>query len=160
MRIRQATPEEYTQVGEATVSAYAPFLLGPDDPYADTLRDAASRAEKAVLWVAVDDDGGILGSVTETLPGGAYRELAGDEDGEFRMLSVVAEAQGRGVGEALARHVVERSRAAGHRAVLLSSLPDMAAAHRLYRRLGFERVPDLDWYPLPEVLLIAFRKEL
>ena len=160
MQIRLAEPEEYAAVGEITVAAYAPFLLGPEDPYADTLRDAATRAEKAELWVAVDDDGSLLGSVTDTVPGGAYRELGGTQDGEFRMLAVDPAAQGRGVGEALARHVIDRAAASGRDAVLLSSLPDMAGAHRLYRRLGFERVPELDWYPLPGVLLIAFRKEL
>ncbi len=76
------------------------------------------------------------------------------------MLAVSPAAQGRGVGEALARHVVDRSRARGHRAVVISSLPDMSAAHRLYGRLGFRRDPGLDWYPVPGVLLIAFRLDL
>ena len=43
---------------------------------------------------------------------------------------------------------------------MISSLPDMAAAHRLYARLGFRRDPDLDWHPLPDVLLVAFRLDL
>ena len=36
----------------------------------------------------------------------------------------------------------------------------MADAHRLYTRLGFERVPDRDWEPVPGVSLIAFIKRL
>ena len=36
----------------------------------------------------------------------------------------------------------------------------MTAAHRIYERHGFERVPDRDWSPVPGVHLIAFRKEL
>ena len=43
---------------------------------------------------------------------------------------------------------------------MISSLPDMSAAHRLYGRLGFRRAPELDWYPVPGVLLIAFRLDL
>ena len=33
----------------------------------------------------------------------------------------------------------------------------MAAAHRLYERLGFGRGPERDWQPLPGVVLITFR---
>ena len=36
----------------------------------------------------------------------------------------------------------------------------MAAAHRMYDRLGFERAPELDWAPVEHVRLIAFRKRL
>jgi len=160
MEIRLAAETEYAEVGAITVAAYEPFLLGPDDPYADRLRDAASRAEHADLWVAVDSEGRLLGSVTEAPTGSQYRELGADDEGEFRMLAVAPHARGRGVGEALARHVIERTRAGGHRGVVISSLPDMAAAHRLYVRLGFRRDPDLDWHPLPDVLLVAFRLDL
>jgi len=160
MEIRLAAPEEYAEVGEITVAAYEPFLLGPSDPYASRLRDAATRAAHAALWVAVDDEGRLLGSVTDPPAGSDYRELGRDDEGEFRMLAVRPTAQGQGVGEALARHVIDRSRTQGHRAVVISSLPDMAAAHRLYERLGFHRVPALDWYPVPGVLLIAFRLDL
>lgn len=160
MRVRLAAPQEYAEIGEITVAAYEPFLLGPDDPYADRLRDAGARAEQAKLWVAADDDGTLLGTVTDPPTGSTYRELGADDEGEFRMLAVAPRAQGRGVGEALARHVIDRSRAQAHRAVVISSLPDMAAAHRLYDRLGFRRAPERDWHPLPEVLLIAFRLDL
>jgi predicted N-acetyltransferase YhbS len=159
VEVRLARPEEYARVGEITVAAYEPFLLGPDDPYAARLRDAAGRASVADLWVAVDGED-ILGSITDPPAGSSYRELGGADEGEFRMLAVAPEAQGRGVGELLASHVIDRSRAAGHRAVVISSLPQMATAHRLYGRLGFVRVPELDWEPLPGVVLIAFRLEL
>jgi len=36
----------------------------------------------------------------------------------------------------------------------------MLAAHRLYRRLGFVRVPERDWEPVPGVVLWAFGIEL
>ena len=153
MQIRLAEP------GEITVRAYEDFLLGPDDPYADRLRDARTRAEESELWVAVDDDT-LLGSVTWCPEESPWRELAARGEGEFRMLSVAPEAQGRGVGDALVRHCLGLGRAAGFSRVLLSSLPEMAAAHRLYARHGFRRLPEKDWRPLPEVLLLAFVLDL
>jgi hypothetical protein len=36
----------------------------------------------------------------------------------------------------------------------------MTAAHRLYERSGFRRVPERDWTPTPEVPLLAFRLDL
>ncbi|MEE3128400.1 MAG: GNAT family N-acetyltransferase [Actinomycetota bacterium] len=160
MRIRLARPEELPVVGEVTVAAYAPFLLGPDDPYAARLRDTAARAGQAELWVAVRDDGHgpaeVLGSVTTCPPGSPWREIARPDEGEFRMLSVAPGAQGQGVGAALVEHVLAHYRRAGARAVVLSSLVEMASAHRLYARHGFTRLPDRDWSPVPDVHLIAF----
>jgi hypothetical protein len=40
----------------------------------------------------------------------------------------------------------------------LSSLASMAAAHRVYARLGYVRDPGRDWSPVPGVDLLAFHK--
>jgi ribosomal protein S18 acetylase RimI-like enzyme len=161
VRLRRATPADHEAAGDVTVTAYADFTLGPDDPYVARLRDAASRDRDAELWVATPDDSDrVVGNVTVCPPGSPWRELAGPDEGEFRMLAVAPEARGAGVGEALARRAVDRAAEEGARAVVLSSLPEMTGAHRLYRRLGFERTPDRDWQPLPGVSLIAFRKRL
>ncbi|WP_240937902.1 GNAT family N-acetyltransferase [Nocardioides sp. JQ2195] len=155
MEIRLARSDELVRIGEITETAYAAFTLGPADPYVAKLRDAASRATEAQLWVA-DDTGAVLGNVTWCPNGSIWREISRPDEGEFRMLAVAPEAQGRGVGEALARHCIALSRAAGHRGMVLSSLEDMTAAHRLYGRLGFSRRAERDWSPAPGVQLIAF----
>ena len=161
MRLRRATPADLDDAGEVTVAAYADFTLGPDDPYIARLRDAAARDREAELWVATPDNRDeVIGTVTFCPPGSPWRELAGPDEGEFRMLAVSPAARGTGVGEALARLCVDRARETGARAVVLSSLPEMDAAHRLYDRLGFERAPDRDWQPIPTVRLIAFHKRL
>ncbi len=157
MRLRRATPDDHAAAGAVTVAAYTDFTLGPDDPYLDRLRDAAARDREAELWVATPDDTDeVLGCVTVCPPGSPWRELARDGEGEFRMLAVAPQARGRGVGEALARLCLDRFRAEGCAAVVLSSLREMAAAHRLYARLGFRRLPERDWSPVPDVHLIAF----
>lgn len=161
VRLRRATPADHEAVGEVTVAAYADFTLGPDDPYVARLRDAASRDREAELWVATTDDTDeVVGNVTVCPPGSPWRELAGPDEGEFRMLAVAPQARGSGVGEALARHALARAADHGATSVVLSSLSEMSGAHRLYARLGFERVPARDWAPVPGVQLIAFHKRL
>lgn len=161
MRLRRATPDDLAAAGEVTVAAYAEFTLGPDDPYLARLRDAATRAREAELWVATPDDSdAVLGTVTICPAGSPWRELAAPDEGEFRMLAVAPEARGTGVGEALVRLSLARAADQGARAVVLSSLAEMAAAHRLYHRLGFARAPERDWQPVPHVRLIAFHTTL
>lgn len=161
MLIRRARPEDLTAVGEVTVEAYAGFTKGAEDGYVTHLRDAAARHRDAELWVAVSDDGAtVLGSVTVCPEGSPWREIAEPGEGEFRMLSVAPQARGMGVGTALIDLVLARFREEGARAVALSSLAEMSAAHRLYERAGFVRLPERDWSPVPGVDLIAYRLDL
>lgn len=161
MQLRRAAAHELDAVGELTVEAYADFVMS-SDAYVERLRDAGSRHREAELWVA-EGESALLGCVTVCPPGSPWRELAPTEDateGEFRMLAVDPVVRGRGVGEALTRLAIERARTHGASTVVLSSLAGMAAAHRLYERLGFRRVPERDWAPAPGVSLIAYRLAL
>ena len=157
--VRRARSADLEAVGEITVAAYAEFTQGPDDGYIALLRDASRRDREAELWVA-EVDGAVLGSVTIALPGSPWREIGRDGEGEFRMLAVSPDARRRGVGDALARLVVDRFRELGCSSVVLSSLSSMSAAHRIYERLGYQRLPERDWSPKPGVDLIAYTKEL
>ena len=125
------------------------------------LRDAAGRAEKAELMVAVDAGGRLLGTVTYAPADSPYAETAkGPDEAGFRMLVVDPAARGQGVGEALVGWCAERARASGARVLRLSTQPAMVAAERLYRRLGFVRTPELDWTPEPDVDLVTYALEL
>jgi ribosomal protein S18 acetylase RimI-like enzyme len=156
LEIRLAASAEFPAVAELCVAAYAPFV-GGDHHYIAVLRDVARRASEAELLVAADpDDGRVLGTVTFVPDGGPLGEIAGPRETEFRMLAVDPAARGRGVGTALLQHVLDDSRRRRCEGVVCSSLPEMRAAHRIYRRLGFRRVPARDWSPVPGVELLAF----
>ena len=159
LAIRRAAPSDLEAAGEVTVAAYAEFVKGPDDFYIERLRDAARRDREAELWVA-ERAGEIVGTVTLALPGSPWREIATDDEGEFRMLAVDPGARRQGVGEALTALVLDRFGALGFRAVAMSSLAAMTAAHRVYERRGFRRDPARDWSPRPGIDLIAYVKEL
>ena len=161
VRIRRARAADLDEVGAVTLAAYEPFLLGEEDFYRAKLLDAATRDREAELWVATPDDSEtILGNVTVCGDGSPWREIAAPDEGEFRMLAVAPHAQGRGVGTVLAEHAVAHFRDRGARAVVISSLDRMTAAHRMYARLGFRRAPERDWRPDPAVTLLCFEKEL
>ena len=166
MILRLADPsdaDEMAVVGALTVDAYLAdgYLDGDVDGYADHLRAAADRARDAELAVAVDEgSGAVLGTVTYCKAGTPWAEVSGAGEAEFRMLAVAPAARGQGVGEALATWCVDRARADGCHAVVLSTLPVMHAAHRIYQRLGFVRTPERDWYPEPGIPLITYLLEL
>lgn len=164
VRIRIARPEEYGRIGDLTVAAYLGLPDGGDHPdYLETLRDVAGRAAETVVLVALDEAGVVLGGVTYVPGPGPWFE--GDEadardEAEFRALAVAPEAQGRGVGAALVVACIERARLDGRGALSLYTRPSMTAAHRVYERLGFVRVPGRDWQFEPGQWLLGYRLEL
>jgi ribosomal protein S18 acetylase RimI-like enzyme len=161
MRIRRARSDDLAEVGAVTVAAYEEFTGDNSDGYVEHLRDAATRDREAELWVATPDASDeILGTVTVTPTGSPWREVARDGEGEFRMLAVAPSARGAGVGSALVSLVVERFRADGAHAVVMSTLPTMRPAHRIYERAGFVRDPTRDWAPMPGIDLITYRLDL
>jgi N-acetylglutamate synthase-like GNAT family acetyltransferase len=155
--IRLARPDEIDHVGRLTAEAYLrEGFLAADNPYVAVLRDAASRAADAELWIA-ETGGEIVGTVTFCPPGSSYRQVARVDEGEFRTLAVAPGARGRGVGRRLVGRCFERCRTFGLRQLVLVSQDQMTAAHSLYAALGFVRDTSLDWSPRQGVVLQGFR---
>jgi GNAT superfamily N-acetyltransferase len=107
--IRVAGPGEFAVIGELTVAAYADggaLSLGAADPYADVLRDAASRPPETTVFLATDpagaadsaDPGRALGAVTYIPPGSPMAQVAHGQEAEIRMLAVAPDRRGRGPG--------------------------------------------------------------
>jgi ribosomal protein S18 acetylase RimI-like enzyme len=105
--------------------------------------------------LAAVDGGQVVGTVT--LQGWPAGQMArGPGEAEVRALAVAPGARGRGVGAALVAAVIERAAGQGIRQLVLLTLPDMRAAHRLYSQAGFSRLPDRDWSPRPGEVLLAY----
>jgi ribosomal protein S18 acetylase RimI-like enzyme len=150
MQVRPLEPgDDAHGAGRIVQAAYA-ALDGHDvdDPYHRTIGDVAGRAAGRGVVVAVDDDGSVLGCLTfVTGPGDPNYEFDDPDASSFRYFGVAPEAQGRGVGEAMVRWVVDESRRLGRQRIRMHTLVTMGSAHRLYERLGFVRDPanDADW---------------
>lgn len=162
--VRRARPDEFEALGEITAGAYVDDGLlsaDTDTPYLGVLRDVADRALTAEVLVAVDGNGAVLGGVTFVAGPGPYADLARPDEAEFRTLAVAGTSRGQGVGEALVQACIARARAIeGCARLVISTQPSMASAGRLYRRLGFVRIPDRDWMPVPHITLLTYGLEL
>jgi ribosomal protein S18 acetylase RimI-like enzyme len=159
--VRPAVVADYGAIAELTVAAYgADGQLEGDHDYAEHLRDVETRAKGGEILVAVDVSGAVLGAVTYVLPGSPFAEVARPGEAEFRMLAVAPAAQGRRIGDALARACIGRAVEQNCTAVVIC-VRDMAApARRMYDRIGFTRAPELDWSPYAGVDLLGLRLEL
>ena len=135
--IRPATAEDWAQIW--------PFfreIVDAGETYAYPL-DLTSEAARE-LWLhdppgqtVVHVDGGrVLGSATM----GPNRPGRGSHVGTASFM-VSGEARGRGVGRALAEHVVQWHRDQGYRGIQFNAVVETnTAAVRLWRSLGFEIV--------------------
>ncbi len=157
VEVRRVHADEHDRAGRLVVAAYCALPGGHvSDGYSAALADVKSRSAEAEVLVAVDKEA-LLGCVT-FVPEAGNRWAEQLEEGEasIRMLGVDPAFQGRGAGWALVGACIDQARAKGRRAVFLHSTPAMTAAHRLYLRAGFTRLPERDWLPVPEVQLLAF----
>lgn len=155
MIIRSAQPTELAEAGDIRLAAYrADGFLPSDSGYAAVLHGLGTTGSGRVL-VAVDGDR-ILGTVMLQYWPEAGEVVRGPEEAEIRALAVSPSAQRMGAGSALLQAVITEAAASGVRYLALCSLPEMRAAHRMYERAGFTRLPERDWSPHPGTRLLAY----
>ena len=143
----QITPVRSAADLEATVTLFNAYAgsLGVDLAYQDFSTEVAAMPgkyapPKGELLLARDDDGTPLGCV-------ALRPIEPDGRCEMKRLYVSPEGRGRGLGRALAEAIMSEAVRIGYREIRLDTLPTMAEAQSLYRKLGF--VPIAPYYETP-----------
>ena len=156
--IRPVRDDEQQSAGALVESAYAEGgLLDNDRGYGSHVRDVPGRASIVPVLVA-ERGGAIVGSVTICPHGSGFSELAGPDEVEFRFLGVSPDAQGTGVARALVGAVEDYAAAHGLARLVLCVISDNVAAEAVYQRMGFERMPERDWWPMPQVHLRAWSR--
>ena len=159
VHVGEARIDEFDRIAQLTTDVYRVAGLASAD-YLSELADVAGRATRSQLLGARDDSGTVVGSVALVLEGDFGEITEGEDEAAFRMLVVGPAARGGGVGELLVRTCLARARGVGKRRMVLSTGGGMTAARRLYRRLGFDRLPERDWSPVPGVDLVVYALEL
>ena len=161
MRVRPVLPAEVERLARLTVDAYVDLTRGDlSDDYKAELADVATRVADAEVLVAVDDDGTLLGGVTFLDGPTPHSPILRPGEAGIRTLAVAVEAQGRGVGTALVQACIKRAVGSGAERVCLQTTDGMAAAQRIYRRAGFRRLPERDEWLRPDLLLLAYVRDL
>jgi len=166
-RIRDAGAGDRAAIEAVTLSAYQQYgAVMPSDLW-DRYRQnivATLAAAPPKTQIVAEADGRIVGSVllyragTELVrPGGGSMTLALPE---VRLLAVAPSARGQGIGVLLMGECVRRARESGAKALTLHTTDMMQAAMRLYERLGFQRMRELDFEAAPGVTVKGFRLSL
>ena len=161
VEIREIQPHEHEALAAITVAAYrASHEAVLDAAYDEELADVATRAEQAVVLVAVDG-GRVVGGVTYV--GDAVNPLAEHTDphaASIRMLAVDPSAHRTGIGRRLTEACTARAASEGKESLVLHTIEQNDTGLAFYEALGFERVPELDWEPEPGVRLVGLRIEV
>ena len=166
--IREAEPAEFSELGALTVATYLALDGMPPREalpgYYAELEDVAGRAARSgvTILVAHSAAGELLGGVTFILDLAHYgAPVSGYPEGSagFRMLAGSPRAQGRGVGLALTLECLQRARVAHKQHLLLHTTVLMNAARHIYTKLGFSRLPELD-FDAPGIVIEGYILDL
>jgi ribosomal protein S18 acetylase RimI-like enzyme len=162
--LRDARPDEFDAVARLLRDAYWQYeKLMPAEAWQHYLRDimdVRSRLDVAELIVA-EVDSEIAGTVTlyPRAAGSAVEGWPGGWAG-VRLLAVHPSCRGRGIGRALMDECIRRGRARGIHTIGLHTTVMMEVARGMYERMGFVRVPEYDFHPRPDIVVMAYRLDL
>ena len=162
LTIRDARPEELDTVALLLKDAYEQYArLIPADAwqsYLADIMDVKSRLEDSALIVA-ELEGRLAGAVTLYLDGSRL-EVWPEGWAGIRLLAVHPKYRGRHIGHALMEECIRRCREKAIKTIGLHTTEAMEVARRMYERMGFVPMPELDFHPSPEAVVMAYKLEL
>lgn len=166
MIIREALDNELPFLREQRVLAYAEHSAKIPEGHWQALKQAIlSKGDTlpGVERIVAEIDGKIAGSVV-LFPAkiDAYEGNVEVLDyPEIRMLAVSPEMRGKGVASALVSECIELAKVKGYEAIGLHTGEFMVTAMKLYEQMGFERLPQYDFEPANDGIIVkAYRLSL
>jgi GNAT superfamily N-acetyltransferase len=161
--IRDAGVEELPFIREQRVNSYEEHAQCIPEDHWNALKQAISSEadiQQNVERIVAVFDGKIVGSVA-LFPArsDAYEGYVDVLDyPEIRMLAVMPESRGKGVAKALISECIRRAKAKGCQSIGLHTADFMKSAMKLYEQLGFERLPQFDFEPADDGIIVkAYR---
>lgn len=163
MIIRDAREEEIQYIRNQRVKSYEEHSKVIPEKHWNALKQAIlsdKDTQPGVDRIVAELEGEIVGSVvlfpanTDAYVGTAI-EL---HYPEIRMLAVTPEARGKGVAAALVLECIRRAKVKGFQAIGLHTADYMESAVKLYNRIGFQRLPEFDFEPANDGIIVkAYR---
>lgn len=143
LELRDYAPADASQVDALGLAAFEAYR----DAYADWPAFRALIATMSALAqtgeiIVAQSDGKIAGAVAYIGPGKPKATMFQADWPIMRMLVVAPEAQGQGIGHALAHECIRRARRDGATVFALHTSELMRVALPMYERMGFQRKGD------------------
>ncbi|MFC7063189.1 GNAT family N-acetyltransferase [Halobacillus seohaensis] len=161
--VRDAKKDELPYIREQRIKAYSEHAESISVEHWQALKQAISSDADigdGVELIVAELEGEIVGSVA-LFPANtdAYEGYVDELDyPELRVLAVAPEARGEGVALALVNECIRRTKGKGFESIGLHTADFMKSAIQLYQRIGFERLPQYDFEPANDgVIVKAFR---
>lgn len=167
--VRNATPDEFEQIGELLVAVYSQldgFPQQSEQPdYYRLLSNVGEFVTKpeTELLVAVDEKNSVAGAVVYF--GDMYYYGSGGTATQeknasgFRLLAVAPEARGNGIGKLLTMACIGKAREKKQENLVIHTTKAMQTAWKMYENIGFRRAEDLDFMQ-KELPVYGFRLKL
>lgn len=163
MRIRDAQQKELDFIRKQRVASYLEHSrVIPTDHWQALKQAISSEADRlhGSELIVCEVDEKIVGSVV-LFPAktDAYEGQLEELDyPEIRMLAVDPKVRGKGVASALITECISRTKAKNHQFIGLHTGEFMKQAIKLYTKHGFERLPQYDFEPANDgIMVMAFR---
>ncbi|MBX0358576.1 GNAT family N-acetyltransferase [Halobacillus sp. Nhm2S1] len=157
--IRNAKKEDLLEVRKLRLVAYEDHISSIPEEHWKALKKAiSSEADQktGVDLIVAEVNGNILGSVA-LFPAktDAYEGYVDELDyPEIRVLAVIPQARGKGIASALIEECIQRAKAKGYSGIGLHTGSFMKDAIALYERYGFERLPQHDFEPANDGIIV------
>jgi GNAT superfamily N-acetyltransferase len=159
INVRDAEKEMLPSIREQRINAYSQYAKVLPSEHWEALKQALSSnadSQPGVALIVAELDGKIVGSVVLfPAKSDAYEGYIEELDyPEIRMLAVATEARGKGVALALVNECINRAKLTGFSSIGLHTGEFMKSAVRLYERIGFERLPQYDFEPANNGIIV------
>ena len=128
------------------------MTFDPSDFDSDLLDIPRHYADRGGWFAVLTDEGRVVGTVAAVPKDAAACEI--------KRLYLLPEYRGRGLGRALMEHILGRVREEGFREAVAWSDVRLETAHRVYARLGFERIGERDIDDIDQSHELGFLKRL
>lgn len=163
LKIRKALNNEIEKIREQRIKAYEEHAKNIPEEHWDALKRSISSdgdEQQGVELLVAEVDEAVVGSVA-LFPSNsdAYKGFVDLLDyPEIRMLAVNPRYRRKGIAEALIHECIGLSKANGNQYIGLHNADFMKTAMRLYERMGFQRIPQFDFQPADDGIIVkAFR---
>ena len=166
INVREAKQEDLKEIRFQRVIAYEDHTKSIPKEHWHALKKAISSEadqQPGVDLLVAEVNGDILGSVA-LFPSktDAYEGFVDELDyPEIRVLAVLPQARGKGVASVLMDECIRRAKAKGFNEIGLHTGDFMNDAITLYKKYGFERLPQHDFEPADDGIVVqAFCKSI